>query len=431
MPRIVLAMIGSWGDLFPLIGLGVELRRRGHDVVVAAPPAFGDLVSEAGLSFAAVGRPVGFEEFRDRPEIFRSGLGFRHVLNRLLLDQIDEVTADVTEAAAGADLMVIHPIHLAAFSVAERRNIPAVVATVFPGMIPSAHTVPGGIPVGPWTGTVGRAGNRALWWLGSSMTGLLFDRRVNRHRRNLGLAGVRGALFELPRRAAATVVMAPEQLVGRPPDWPESVAVTSFVSWDHGAHRPVPRETEEFLASGPPPVLITLGSSTAVLADDFFEIASRAVLDHGERALVVTGPAPASLIPQERDGLHVTTFAPFGAVAPRCRAAIHHAGLGTTVAILGAGIPQLVVPRGFDQPDTAAVLAGIGVALTVPWGRRHRHLEPAIDRLLIDRGLATRAAVVARQIAGVDGAAATADVIERHLKARPVRAAGRPAGLRG
>jgi rhamnosyltransferase subunit B len=419
MARVVLAMIGSWGDLFPQLGLGVELRRRGHDVVVACPPAFGDLVTETGLSFAPVGLPVGFEEFRDRPEIFRSGLGFRHVLNRLLLEQIDEVTADLTTAAEGADLMVIHPIHLAAFSVAEQRRIPAVVATVFPGMIPSAHTVPGGIPVGPWTGPAGRAANRALWWLGSATTGVLFDRRVNRHRRRLGLSRVRGALFELPRRAATTVVMAPEQLVGRPPDWPSSVVVTSFVTWDHGDHRPVPAETEEFLASGPPPVLVTLGSSTAVLADDFFDLATRAVLDHGERALVVTGPAPEALVPPPRPGLHVTAFAPFGAVAPRCAGAIHHAGLGTTVTVLAAGIPQVVVPRGFDQPDTAAVLDRIGVALNVPWARRHRHLEPAIDRLLIDDGLAARAAAVATEINGIDGATATADVIERQLVAPP------------
>jgi rhamnosyltransferase subunit B len=420
MARVVLAMIGSWGDLFPLIGLGVELRRRGHEVIVASPPAFGDLVTEAGLSFAPVGLPVGFEEFRDRPEIFRSGLGFRHVLNRLLLDQIDEVSADLDEAVAGADLMVIHPIHLAAFNVAEHRNIPAVVATVFPGMIPSAHTVPGGIPVGPWTGAAGRAANRALWSLGSAMTGILFDRRVNRHRRALGLDPVRGAFFALPRRAGATVVMAPEQLVGRPADWPPSVLVTSFVTWDHGDHRPVPARTEEFLAAGPPPVLITLGSSTAVLAGDFFDLAARAVLDHGERALVVTGPAPETLVPRERDGLHVTTFAPFGAVAPRCAGAIHHAGLGTTVALLSAGIPQVVVPRGFDQPDTAAVLERIGVALNVPWGRRHRRLEPAIDRLLIDDGLAARATAVAQQISGIDGATATADVIEGRLAVPPV-----------
>jgi rhamnosyltransferase subunit B len=417
MARIVMAMIGSWGDLFPYIGVGVELCRRDHDVVLATPPAFSELVTEAGLVSAPIGRPIGFEDFEDSPEIFRPGFGFRHVVNRMLLDQMSEVTADLLGACDGADLMVAHPIHLAAFYEAERRGIPAVLATVFPGMIPSAYTVPGGLPFGPWTGAAGRLANRALWRFGSEATSVLFDRRVNRHRRLLGLEPVHGALFALPRQARATVVMAPEALVGPPPDWPASVAVTSFVEWDQGQHRPVPDDTEKFLADGEPPVLITLGSSNAVQADDFFALATRAVLDHDRRAIVITGPAPASSIPPASEHVHVAPFAPFNALAPRCCAAVHHAGLGTTVSVLSAGIPQVVVPRGFDQPDTAALLARIGVARVVPWARRRTRLQPAIDRLLADPAMATRAAETAVEIGGVDGAALTADVIEAQVPA--------------
>src|SRR5690606_24450164 len=133
----------------------------------------------------------------------------------------------------------------AAMAVAEREGIPAVVATVFPGMIPSAHTVPGGINVGPWTGAVGRSANRSLWRAASELVGVLFDRKVNAHRRALGLQTAHGALFRLPR-SFPMVVMAPEALVRRPPDWPSMVEVTSFVAWDQGRHRPVDAGTEAF-----------------------------------------------------------------------------------------------------------------------------------------------------------------------------------------
>jgi rhamnosyltransferase subunit B len=416
MARIVLVTMGSWGDLFPYVGLSLELQQRGHDVVLAGSPAWEELVTDAGLSYRGIGKPIGFDDFRDRPEVFRPmGLGFRHALDSFLFDQIDRVTADLDAVFDGADLLVIHPIQLAALDVAEKRGLPTVVATVFPGMIPSAHTIPGGMPMAPLEGRAGRMVNRTVWRLATTLVGLLFDGRVNRHRAQLGLGKVHGALFKLPEHTQGVVVMAPEALIGRPPDWASSVSVTSFVNWDRGAQKPVPDETEQFLADGPPPVLITLGSSNAVVPDDFFELAVNAVTGFGHRALVVTGPAPRESVPQPGKDVHVTSFAPFNAVAPRCRAAIHHAGLGTTVSVLSAGIPQLVVPRGLDQPDTAMLLDRIGVGINVPWNRRRKKLQPALARLLADSGMAKRAAEMAEKLGGIDGAAATADAIEKQL----------------
>src|SRR4051794_41494613 len=136
MARIVLVTMGSWGDLFPFVGLSIELQRRGHDVVLAGSPAWEELVTDAGLAYTGIGRSIGFDEFRDRAEVFRPmGLGFRHALDSFLVDQIDQVTADLDALFTGADLLVSHPIQFAAIDVAEQRGLPTVVATVFPGMI--------------------------------------------------------------------------------------------------------------------------------------------------------------------------------------------------------------------------------------------------------------------------------------------------------
>lgn len=119
MAALVLTTIGSWGDLFPFVGLGRELQRRGHDIRIAASPAWESIVVEAGLRFAPVGRRIGFEEFARHPEIFRRvPFGLRAALRRFLFDQIDLVTDDLRPAIAGADLVVTHPAQLAAQSVA-------------------------------------------------------------------------------------------------------------------------------------------------------------------------------------------------------------------------------------------------------------------------------------------------------------------------
>jgi rhamnosyltransferase subunit B len=55
-------------------------------------------------------------------------------------------------------------------------------------------------------------------------------------------------------------------------------------------------------------------------------------------------------------------YVPFSQVLPRCRALIHHGGIGTTAQALTAGLPQFIMPMAFDQPDNADRLEKLGVA---------------------------------------------------------------------
>jgi UDP:flavonoid glycosyltransferase YjiC (YdhE family) len=62
-----------------------------------------------------------------------------------------------------------------------------------------------------------------------------------------------------------------------------------------------------------------------------------------------------------------------------------NAGVGTTVATIGAGLSQVVVPRGFDQSDTAAHVEALGdgpgpsvvQAATIGWELRRVLSEPS------------------------------------------------------
>jgi rhamnosyltransferase subunit B len=414
--RVTLVTMGSWGDLFPFVGLGQRLMERGHDVCLVASPAWEDIATEASVPFVGVGRRLGFEELGQHPEIFRpGGIGLRHALGRFIFDQIDELSRDLRGALDGADLVVVHPAQVAAQNVAEALGVPRVVATVFPGMIPSSCTVPGGSPLGPWHGSAGRIANRLSWNTAHATTALMFDRPINRHRRDLGLDPIRGALFGLSLRAAGIVVMASPHVIDPPPDWPATVETTSFVTWDRGQHRPLPPAAEAFLDTGEAPVLVTLGSSSALDPTDFFNHAARVALDEGVRALVVTGPAPAPPALRNVDAVHVTDYAPFSVVMPRCEAVIHHAGVGTTVEAIRAGIPQVAVPRGFDQPDTAARMEGLGIGVSVSWRARQRKLAPALHRILSEPSFTERAAALGAQVRTEDGASASARAIERHL----------------
>ena len=46
-------------------------------------------------------------------------------------------------------------------------------------------------------------------------------------------------------------------------------------------------------------------------------------------------------------------YAPFSELLPRCAALVHHGGIGTSAQALAAGVPQLIMPMGHDQPDNS------------------------------------------------------------------------------
>ena len=86
MGRVVLATMGSWGDIFPVIGLAKGLTEAGHDVRVAASPAYDELVQGEGLQFSGIGPALGFSDYAREPKILSGRLGgfvgFSHLFRR-------------------------------------------------------------------------------------------------------------------------------------------------------------------------------------------------------------------------------------------------------------------------------------------------------------------------------------------------------------
>jgi len=92
---------------------------------------------------------------------------------------------------------------------------------------------------------------------------------------------------------------------------------------------------------------------------------------------------------------------------------VHHGGIGTTHEALRAGVPMLVVPHGFDQPDNAARVRRLGVAAVLPSGRyRADRAAGALRRLLADPDIDARASAVAASLRVEQGASMAASTIE-------------------
>jgi rhamnosyltransferase subunit B len=77
---------------------------------------------------------------------------------------------------------------------------------------------------------------------------------------------------------------------------------------------------------------------------------------------VFVGPHVSPILKYKNARFICLDFLQFEAAFKRCRLVVHHGGIGTAVAALQAGIPQIIRPLTFDQPDNAYWLWKLGVA---------------------------------------------------------------------
>jgi len=174
-------------------------------------------------------------------------------------------------------------------------------------------------------------------------------------------------------------------------------------------------------ARGEPVVLVGM-SSTFMDHGAVLQAATDALGELPVRGLVTTGPAiPPDAI---RAPANVTLVerAPHSAVLRHARAVVTHAGHGTVLKALAAGVPVVAIPLGRDQLDNAARVAHHGAGLRLKPNAAQEAIAAAVRRVIEEPSFAQNARRLADAIA-VETAEDRA-ALELEALAAPVRAAG-------
>ena len=92
---------------------------------------------------------------------------------------------------------------------------------------------------------------------------------------------------------------------------------------------------------------------------------ARALASMPVRAIITTGPAIDPAEVPATANVVVVRAAAHTELIPKADLVITHAGHGTLIKAITAGVPTLCIPLGRDQPDNAARAARHGVGLVV------------------------------------------------------------------
>ncbi|MEU4804602.1 glycosyltransferase [Actinosynnema sp. NPDC023587] len=395
--RLLFASLAHHGHVFPLVPLAVAAVRAGHRVGYATGGALHPVLARTGLEPVRVGPtlPEAFErvgggDFGER--VRRGELSpdqiavhvaevFGSVLPRRFLADLEPVLARFRP-----DLVVYDAVCVGAGAAAGRAGVPAV-----------AHGL----------------GHRDLTALTPE-----YVARVGEFAAEAGVAPPAGARTPLGHTYLDV--------------YPPSMQDPDFVAHaDRIVLRPV-----AFAPPGAAPprlrladrrrplVYLTLGTEAG--ADDGHGVL-RAAIDGlstlDADVLVATGPklAVADIGPVAANVL-LEQWVPQARLLPHLDLAVHHAGAGTTLAALGAAVPQLVLPRAADQFVNAGALLAAGAAeRLLPHQVSASAVAAAADRLLTGVSVRLAAERIAAEIATMPSPEAVAAILPGLARQPPGR----------
>jgi rhamnosyltransferase subunit B len=380
--NILLATLGSAGDVYPMISLGIALRKRGHHATVITNEIFCHSVRATGLDFIVMGTTSEARQIMSDPRLWQPNRGYQCVAERVIVPNISRLYRIIEKHAGPDTTIVASGVCFGARLAQEKLGTPLATVHLQPTIIRSLVDSGkyGPIPMGP---TLPPAIKQSMFWL---LDALAIDRFIvpalNRFRAELALKPVHRVLDGYAHSPQLVLCLFPPWFAPRQPDWPPNTHQTGFVLYDASDVLKLPRSLEEFLAAGSPPVVFTPGSAAATLPE-FFRESVKACRLAGLRGLLVT-LHPDQLPSELPADVRSFSYLPFSQILPRCAAITYHGGIGTMAQAIRAGIPHLVVAHSHDQPDNGFRIERLGLGSCVP-PRRYRASEMATTlRTLVD-----------------------------------------------
>lgn len=385
--RAILTNFGSTGDVQPFVALAIELRRHGHQPVLALSPGFAAWAELFDLPFVPIGPDV-HDALRDviRARVEMAAFPDSVAALRSFLAPIASIQPqllhDLRTACRAADVLIGGPTQPAARIVYELTGLPFAAVYV-------SHPAAVGTPA-------------------MQQAQLSF---VNPLRAELGLPLLRDALTDYTSPQLTIYAMS-RQIVPLAATWPAHCHMPGYFFLDDEGDSPDPA-LMEFIAAGEPPVVFTFGSVVHADAAALTDLIVAATQRMGRRAIIQhgwSGLAAGALPPQ----IYACGYVPHHKLFPHAACVVHHGSAGTTSEVFRAGVPSIFIPHNADQPLWAQAGRELGCAgRAIPYAQlTAQRLSQALSTTLADPSYSRAAAAVGERVRREQGLKRARELIE-------------------
>jgi UDP:flavonoid glycosyltransferase YjiC (YdhE family) len=383
--QLLLATIDGGGNVPPALGVAAELVRRGHHVRVLADPTVESSAHSAGCEFAPWSSAPHFSTLADQTAAIGaaehgSPRQRLRVLDRFLGRRATRGFADDVMAAArthAPDGLLVEATLPGLLIGAEACGLPCAGLMANLYLRPTRGLPPLGTSRCPGTGPLGRLRDAlTLGATGLATRGLA--RPLNAIRQEYGLGPVADVFEQLDRLDRVLVLSSAG--VDFPATLPSNVRYVGPQLDD-----PAWASADDWRPDGDEPLVLVAMSSIYQHQSALLNTVATALASLPVRAVITTGRAVQPEEVSAAARVRVVRSAPHQEVLREAAVVITHAGHGTVMKALAAGVPLVCLPQGRDQranttrvlrfdagvrlskrPPVAAVTAGIRQVLDDP-----------------------------------------------------------------
>lgn len=389
--RFLLCVPGPAGHFFPVVPIAEELRARGHEVAFLSEADLGVVETVEALGFRAylAGPRVRYRDWPKLHPLFtrRRGLSQTHYLIKKVVGPlISEVAKDAMNAIGSfaPDVVVVDMIAFGSALAAERMGVPWATSGLFLTLVEGRGSTPPGLGFGPpnewykfWT-------NRLVWSMGKFYS-RQYDSVFNEPRVRLGLPKLAHAFFRSTLSPYLYLAMSTPDFEFPRTDFPPQLHFVGPCLWDRPAGRPKPSWLDR-LDGGRPVVYATQGTAVGPMREEFFSFVMETLRSEPVHLIVTTGEAvDHSRLSTPPANTILEHFVPQSTFLDRVQVMIHHGGFSTCLGGLKFGVPMIMMPFNWDQPDNARRVQELGAgrmlrASTVTAGRLRRWVRKLIEK---------------------------------------------------
>lgn len=397
--KIIIAAIGSRGDVQPYINLARGLQAAGHAVTLATNPTLCSLAELHQVMSAPIGPAIDMGEAGARlmeQSFDNMWIGMIRVM-QLGARLVEEAFPDVLKLCQGADLLITTDTG-SGIAEAESLKMPWISVTLQPARIPLPNQTPSVV-------------GRLVWPLLSKA----FIAPTNRFRKRVGAPPAKDITDLLSKR----MILLPVSRHVAPPDpnWPAYVKPTGYwLNRSQDGWSP-PADLLDFLRAGEKPIAVSLGvmSMSGKQARAGARIVLQAIRETGVRA-ILQGWDEVLRGEELPPAVYHAGALPHSWLFEQVSAVVHHGGFGTTASVLRSGVPGIVVPHVIDQFywGQRVYELGAGPKFITRGSLTAAGLSQAISQAVNQPRIRDRAAELGRNIcAEEDGVIAAVHLIEQ------------------
>ena len=387
--KIILAAIGTRGDIEPFLAIGKILKEKGHRVICASSKQFRELTESCNLEFASLGKKLDdlFESDAARDAaitFFGGGSGIKKFF------AIVKLAGNLKGAGKEKELKLYELVKQERPDriVYHSKNVYPVIwecknrgKTIFVSPFPYLHYVKGH-PFLVFSKNYGKFLNKLTFKLYDFgiVTAVMIFKKMLQINDKITLKQLKNVI-----RSRKIIYTISPGLFPRPDYWENNVKILGHQELKRKTDWKPEKKLTEFIEHHEKMLFITFGS----MVNPEPELKTKIILEILERKKIpsIINTASGGLIKPDKFNSELVYFVsqiPYDWIFPKMYAVIHHGGAGTTHLAIKYGCATMIIPHIIDQFVWDKMISDLGVG---PKGIKinrikNKNLEPKILELL-------------------------------------------------